>query len=131
MLLALSKGESHDDRTIFTVNCRLFCAGYASAGLLPQSLLVFVYRVRGHQLDPVCLYELVSDDDFSEKARSQTRRSSVESSLNKQVRNPRCQNRLIVSGGSYAKSKNQDGGVEYLCRVDESQSTCVWAVTSR
>lgn len=53
----------------------MFCAGYFVARLFPQSLLVFVYRLRSGQLDPVCVYELVSDDEFPSMAGSKERRS--------------------------------------------------------
>ncbi len=61
---------SHDSRKIFTVNRWMFCVGYFVARLFPQSLLVFVYRLCGGQLNPVRVYELVSDDEFPSMAGS-------------------------------------------------------------
>jgi hypothetical protein len=74
--LGLEKESADDSRTIFTINRRLFCAGHAAARLFPQSLLVFVYRLCSDQLDPVGVYKLVPDDEFSEKARSKKRGSA-------------------------------------------------------
>ena len=74
----LSGKESfHDDRTIFAINRRLLRASYAAARLLSESLLVFIHRLRGDQLDPVCLYKLVPDDQSSSLARSKERGRAV------------------------------------------------------
>ena len=62
--------SSHDNRKIFTINRWMLCFGHASTRVFPQSLLVFVYRLRGAQPDPVRVYELVSDDEFSQLAGS-------------------------------------------------------------
>ena len=64
-----------DIRKILKTNCWVFCAGNFVARLFPQSLLVCVCRIRSGQLDPVRVYELVSDDEFPSLAGSKERRS--------------------------------------------------------
>jgi hypothetical protein len=74
--VAWKKESPNDSRKIFTINRWVFCAGYFVARLFPQSLLVFVYRLCGGQLNPVRVYELVPDDQFPALAWSKERRST-------------------------------------------------------
>ncbi|SRR6266542_1348871 len=76
ILRGIEKESSHDSRTIFTINRWLFRARHFAARLLSQFVLVFVYRICSCQLDPVCVYELVPDDQFPSLAGSKERPSA-------------------------------------------------------
>ena len=71
--ITIERRGSNVSRTVFTINRGLFCDGYATARLLPQSLLVFIYRLCCSEFDSVRVYELVSDDEFPTLAGSKGR----------------------------------------------------------